>query len=273
MMASVAVAVTVLGIASTSCAQGLVWKLPEDGTWVRFEGKYLQTEFRPDSTEGDLNIEWIRNVTVKSVGQETAEYNGSEVPCRWLEFHVITGKASESGIDAGPGGDRIYKVLVPESRVAGTTSDTDGIFVGFLPVVKGYRRLGNEPAEEMVITNGVFKAYPLISLVNNYRTFQQEPNSEEDVRIDTRSGTSVTASRYKGQERLESKTGRSVQEAQLWRSDDAPFGLARWTAKIQREIKEPTEPRTAFKRSSEITVEMDAVAVGTNAVSELVVTE
>lgn len=259
------------GVGSEAHAQGLLWKLPDDGTWIRFEGKYLQTEFRPDSTEGDLNIEWIRNVTVKSVGQETAEYNGSEQPCRWIEFHLITGKASESGIDAGPGGDRIYKLLVPESRIAGTTDDADGIFVGFVPVVKGYRRIGNEPPEEMAIENGVFKAYPLISLLNNYRTFDEEPNSQEDVRIDTRSGTSVTASRYKGQERLESHIGRSVQEAQLWRSDDAPFGLAKWTAKIVREVKEPIEPRSAFKRATEINVEMEAVAVGQDAVSELVV--
>ena len=31
-------------------AQGLIWSLPEEGTWVRYEGTYKQTELRPNST-------------------------------------------------------------------------------------------------------------------------------------------------------------------------------------------------------------------------------
>ena len=49
-------------------AQGLIWSLPEqEGTWVRYEGEYKQTEFRPGVATGDQIFNWRRNVTIKSL--------------------------------------------------------------------------------------------------------------------------------------------------------------------------------------------------------------
>ena len=58
----------------TATAQGLIWKLPKDGTWVEFEGEYSQTEFRPNSPDGDLKPEpWSRRLRISSVGQQMAK--------------------------------------------------------------------------------------------------------------------------------------------------------------------------------------------------------
>ena len=48
---------------SAANAQGLIWKLPPDGTWVRYEGTYRQIEFRPESAEGNLEIQLVFRFT------------------------------------------------------------------------------------------------------------------------------------------------------------------------------------------------------------------
>ena len=130
-------------------AQGVVWKLPEDGTWVRYEGNYKQIETRASSGQADLEIEWIQHLTIKSVGKQEAEFEGKTVPCRWLELKIQTGKKSEAGINPGPVGQTIYKVLVPEHRVVGKLKDEETIPVSYLSIVKGYRKEGAKEAETL----------------------------------------------------------------------------------------------------------------------------
>ena len=57
---------------SSASAQGLLWSLPEDGTWVRFEGKLTQTQVNPDAANNQP-IEWLRHVTIKSVGTKMGD--------------------------------------------------------------------------------------------------------------------------------------------------------------------------------------------------------
>ena len=57
----------------------------------------------------------------------------------------------------------------------------------------------------------------------------------------------------------------------IWLSREVPFGLARWSVKITRSRKRETDPREKFEKRTETTVEMKAVAVGTDAKSELAV--
>ncbi len=135
----------ILGSLRSATAQGVILTLPkQDGAWVRFEGTVKQVEFRPDAAEGDITMEWIQQLTVKSVGTETAAFRGKQVPCRWIEIKVVTGKPSESGIEAGPVGERIYKVLVPEERVVGQLADGGKIPFSFLDVIKGFRKTGGQ---------------------------------------------------------------------------------------------------------------------------------
>ena len=258
-------------------AQGLIWSLPEqEGTWVRYEGEYKQVEFRPGVATGDQTFNWRRNVTIKSLvtpdAHKTAMYRGKQVTCRWIEIKVETGKPGEQGLDTGPGGARLYKVLIPEARIFGTlinnnSVDADGIPVSFLPIIRGYRKLGNRKEEQ--IKTKVLQIYPAISLLKHYKAFRPETGQPEDPELAALGA--VNAIKWLGGEALQSRVSRSEHSSTIWLSREVPFGLARWNVKITRSRKRETDPREKFEKRTETTVEMKAVAVGTDAKSELAV--
>jgi hypothetical protein len=258
-------------------AQGLIWSLPEEeGTWVRYEGEYKQTEFRPGVATGDQVFNWRRNVTIKSLvtpeEHKTAMYRGRRVTCRWIEIKVETGKPGEQGLDTGPAGARLYKVLIPESRVFGTlvqnrSVDADGIPVSFLPIIRGYRKLGNR--KEEVIKTKVLQIYPAISLLKHYKVLRPETGEPEDPALEALGA--VNAIKWIGAETLQSRVSQSEHSSEIWLSREVPFGLARWSVKVTRSRKRETDPRDDFSKRTETTVEMKAVAVGTDAKSELAV--
>ncbi len=254
-------------------AQGLIWSLPADGTWIRYEGTYKQVEIRPNASEGDLAINWIREVTIKSLGQETAEYEIDYVkqtgPCRWIEIKVVTGKPSESGIDPGPIGARIYKVLVPEARVIGDVKDKTDIEVSYLQIVKGWRKTGSDP-EPKEIKAKVLQVYPAISLLRHYKAIPADTGEAEDPEIGI---GPVDAIKYTATFQIESRTSRSTHTAEIWRSKAVPFGLAKWKVEIELEKKTNIEPRSAFKGVSKIQVEMKAQETGVDAKSDLILPE
>ncbi len=249
-------------------AQGLIWNLPEDGTWIRYEGTYQQVEFRPESPEGNLVIEWIRHLTIKSVGRETAEFAGEQVPCRWIEIKVQTGKPGEAGIDSGRIGERvnprIYKVLIPEKWVNGQLRDELGIPRSFVPIVRGYKKIGdNDPVP---IRTKALHLYPTVTLVRHFDQLTPDPAGPQDPGVGI---GPVSALKHTGKLTQESPTLRLVNETQLWISDQVPFGLAKWTVKIHEDKKAANEPRSAFKPAREVTVQMQAMETGTDAKSEL----
>ena len=258
-------------------AQGLIWSLPEqEGTWVRYEGEYKQIEVRPGVANGDETFNWRRNVTIKSLvtpdAHKTAMYRGKQVTCRWIEIKVETGKPGEQGLDTGPGGARLYKVLIPEARIFGTlinnnSVDADGIPVSFLPIIRGYRKLGNRKEEQ--IKTKVLQIYPAISLLKHYKAFRPETGQPEDPELAALGA--VNAIKWLGGEALQSRVSRSEHSSTIWLSREVPFGLARWNVKITRSRKRETDPREKFEKRTETTVEMKAVAVGTDAKSELAV--
>jgi hypothetical protein len=251
-------------------AQGLLWSLPEDGKFVRYEGTYTQTARRPESAEGDLSLEWRRNLTIKSVGREDAEYQGELQPCRWIEFKVETGKTTEGILDAGPGGIRMYKLLIPESVIRGEVNEpaVDGgneIFAAFVPIVRGYRRVGDEPAQE--IAAGVFQLYPVVSLLRHYREL---PDDGESQNVNVPAGD-FEATRYTGGKVIETTVYRSTNSCEMLRSDAFPFGVVRWTATTQTEEKGSTDLRSEFQEATVIQEELQAVAIGDDAESEFLV--
>lgn len=257
-------------IATPVRAQGLVWSLPEDGSWVRYEGVYRQTVRRPESAEGDLNLEWRRNLTIKSVGREEAEYEGETQPCRWIEFKVETGKTSEGVLDAGPGGIRMYKLLVPEAAIRGNVfvQVNDGgqdLFVSYVPVVKGYRRIGDEPAAELAA--GVFQLYPMVSLLRHYRDFASSGGAQS---INVPAGD-FEATQYRGRMVMETAVYRSTNTCEVYRSEGIPFGVVKWTASTRTETKGSTDLRSEFRDSVTIQEELQAVSSGGDAESEFLV--
>ena len=244
-------------------AQGLIWTLPPDGSEVRYEGTYSYVDRRPGSSVGEIDP-WIKHLWIRSVGAKMAEYKGETVPCRWIEIKVVTGRVTEDGLDPGPAGARLYKILVPETAVVGKLVDDEQIPVSMIPIVVGYRKFGDGPV--MSITSKVLQVYPLISLLQHYKQLKSETGQAENPGI--RLGD-VQAVEYTGEMKVESRRSRSHNTGVLWRSRDVPFGVAKWTVKILLEAKGEAESRSEFKPVSEITVEMQAHEIAENAQSEL----
>lgn len=255
--------------ASSASAQGLLWKLPEgEKTWCRYEGTYKQTMRRPGSAEGDLTLEWVRHLTIKSLGKEDGEFKGATVPCRWIEIKLLTGHVNEGVVDAGPGGNRIYKILVPEAEIRGTITEplpeNREMYVSFIPIVKGYRKIGDEPAAP--IEGGVFDLYPMVSYLRHFRNLESG-GGEEAIQTPLKDFTGQT---YKGELVTETTTLKTTTAAEMSRSNETPFGVAKWTAKVNTETKQSTAPRTSFAASMEIIETMALNAVGDDAETELV---
>lgn len=256
-------------ISSSARAQGILWKLPEgEKAWCQYEGTYKQTVRRPNSTEGDLVLEWVRHLTIKSLSQEDADYKGQTVPCRWIEIKLLTGHVNEGIVDAGPGGNRIYKLLVPVSEIRGTVTEplkgNREMFISYIPIVKGYRKIGDEPA--VAIEGTVFDLYPMVSYLRHFR----ELESLGDDEVVQTPFKDLTGKLQKGIVATETPTLRTTTEAEMYRADESPFGLAKWTAKITTETKQSTAARTTFVPSMEIIETMALTTVGDDAESELV---
>lgn len=255
-------------LGQVTLAQGVVCQLPEDGTWVKFEGTYAHSEVRPDAPAGKLEINpWIEHVWIKSVGAEMADYKGEMTPCRWIEIKMERGREKDGKIDTGLTGTTIYKVLIPESVVIADNVDAEGVPVSFLPFVKGYRKIGKADPKEM--TEPALQLYPLGILVGYYRELKQ---IEESVDPEIGLEDVKTASQWQGQVSMERASSRTITESTIWKSPGVPFGVARWSAKITREIKDSQDSRESFKPASEVTIEMKARETGKggpNGTSEL----
>ncbi len=254
-------------VGSISCsAQGLIFSLPEDGTGVEYEGKVTQETVRPELEDRKETLTWNRELSIKSVGREDVEYNGKIQPCRWIEIKVVTGTAEASGIDAGPAGARIYKVLVPESKVIDTSVDAEAIPNSVLPIVKGFRRLGEEQVEP--IRSRGLVVYPTLCLLANYETPVLVSRSESIANI---AGSESFDSRHmKGETVRERTDSRSTNVGEFWVSGDVPFGLAAWSVTVTRESKSSTEDRAKFRPVSSVTSDMRLRQIVRAAESELI---
>ena len=260
------IAIGSLFLAASVQAEGVIWNLPPDGSWVRLEGTYTQTEIRPDSPTGKLEIPpWIERLWIKSVGEETAEFDGEMVPCRWLEIKIERGREREGKVDTGLTGLEIYKVLVPERKILSDAVDSTGVPVSFLPVIKGYRKVGK--AEPKPLVEPALQLYPLGVLVGYYR---DETIAAEGEDPDVGLGA-VAADKIESKILIERRSSRTVQDTTVWRSKEVPFGIARYMAKITREIKDDRQDRDAFKPTSEVVVDLKAQETGADAKSELAV--
>ncbi len=255
---------------SESLAQGLLWSIPaEEGTYVRYFGDMKQVQERPDSAKGPLEMTWQTELTIKALGEEEANYKGKPCRCRWLEFKRMTGRQSATGIDAGPYGVRLYKVLVPEEAVIGKVLDDRNIPVIMVPVIKGYEKVGNKPVQP--VSEKVLTFYPLLGLFAYYP--ELKPVGEDAETISLPQLGDVSAKHFTGVETLQSTTSRSVNEGEIWTTDEIPFGWASYKAKVVREQKDSLAPVEDFKKHSEVQISMSAVEKGTGARSELNVSD
>jgi len=199
----------------------------------------------------------------RSLGQESAEYNGRMVDCRWVEFKSVT---KPRGVEkqAGPGGTYIYKVLIPEEAVIGKPTDDQNVPVTYLPIVKGFRKVGERPVEP--VREKALAVYPHVALLTWYPDLQAEANLNEEVPVD---GTRYQALAHKGTRVLADKTSRSTNSATLWLASELPFGLARFEVSVVRESKHPEAADDAFQKVSVVEVSLAAKKIGAAAGSEI----
>lgn len=263
-----ALMMTGLCVATTSSAQaqGLIWSLPPDGSWVRFEGDYTQEEVTPDAG-GNRDLAWVRHLTIKSVGRTQEEYRGETVDCRWIEIKVQTGRTLDGRVETGSVGERIYKVLIPEAEVLGRLEDNEGLPVSYLPIIRGYRKTNDRDPTPKPLKSNVFQVFPLVSYLRHYKSMDKRelPDRVKNGQVD------VATTVWTGEVEQESRTFRVKHETkELHRSDEIPFGLVRWDVEVTEETKGEVLPRSEFTFASKVKVVMTAVEIGTDAASELV---
>lgn len=248
---------------SVANGQGLIFHLPEDGKMVEYEGTLTQGT----SAEDEAPLTWTCELTIKSVGREDAEFQGTSQPCRWLEIKVLTGNAGAAGLDPGPVGSRIYRVLVPESKIIDTSRDSAGIPNDMLPIVKGFRRLGEEGVEP--IKTSALRFFPTISLLTSYT--DPETVATNEVPETILQGAGISAVHWRGKSVMESQKTRSTNEADYWVSKDVPFGLARWVVTLTTEEKDLAATRGDFRVAVVKKLDMKLRRIRDNAESELVI--
>lgn len=252
--------------AASANAQGLIFFLPEDGTGVEYEGEIVQEVIRDDIKAGKEAITKARVITIKSVGREDRDFEGTVQPCRWIEIKVVTGDAGEAGVDPGPVGARIYKLLVPENKIISTAEDSSGVPNVMFPIVEGFRRSGE--AEVRQIKTKAISIYPTICQLINYP--EQNVVSAAATPSTKMTNTSFSARHIKGRLVMERRESRTTNEADYWVTQEVPFGLARWEVIVKQEKKESTATRQDFKEFSTTKSVMSVRRFLSNAESELV---
>ncbi|MFH5805776.1 hypothetical protein [Alienimonas sp. DA493] len=256
-----ACAALLLAAPAAATAGGLVWNLPEPGTLVRHEGSYTQTLTDPQNQV--TTVQRRRQITLRALEAVTANVAGEEVPARWLEIVSETGSPGERGLETGPVGRVLYKVLVPESGVIGRPVDDAGIPQAFLPVIRGWKQVGDaEPTE----VGPALRAYPTLTLLTEYEP--AELTEEGAATVDAPAGQ-FDGTRYRGRAVEESERARVTNEGQFVISPDVPFGPAQWEVTLTRESKDLSEPRDAFRETSKTVVRMSVAEIGDDARGEL----
>ena len=252
--------VLLLVISAAAQAQGVVWSLPkDDNVVIRYTGEYTH-KGPPDTTGTQKLTKWTRHLAVKVFKNDPktkmpaqAFIDGKEVACRWIELVVRTGEFDANRpqpIDAGPAGQRMYRVLVPESAIVGKTKDDNSIFVSMLPIAKdkagkvmGIRKIGEGKAEWMKAP--VLQVYPIVSMLHHYRDLKPKAGGDQAVTIETRTAPQtvytkkpIAADKCKassvsriieGRQRRLSNTGTIIL------CDEIPTGLLGWDVKVVNE--------------------------------------
>ncbi len=242
-------------------AQGLIFELPEDGSLVEYEGTLTQGV----SADDENPLSWDCELSIKSVGKTDELFEGVMQPCRWIEIRTMTGKSGAAGLDPGLIGSRIYKVLVPESKIIADNVDGIGIPNEMLPILRGWRRIGED--KEQQIRTSSLRFYPTITLLTTYPEITTiSTNAVPEIKLQS---PQISAVHRNGNVVLESPTSRSTNTADFWVSKDVPFGLARWTVTITTEKKDLTAPRSDFQTTVVKTLDMQLRRIDSDAESEL----
>ncbi len=234
-----------LSTLGTARADGLLYRLPKDGTWARYSVKQVMAAPRdPEITvEGTL--------TLASVGQEKIK---DEV-CRWIEIVIETKLPGKSRTLKS-----VFKALIPEKRLK-KGEDPLGHWV------KGWAKVGDEepqPLTKELLSNPAMMINILVS-----GPLQDVKALEKKV-IETKLGK-LTCEGLSGSLTLKGAavsvrdgkvtTGDVKVRIQNYLHDKAPFGVA--TSHVDIEFPDLGQGRSSAE------ADLALVAVGTGAKSEL----
>ncbi len=104
-------------------ADGLVYQLPADGSWVLYNMQVA-------NQQGDAELKLEGTLRVSSVGAVTE----NDQPCRWIEFHMVIRNNDQQR-------EVIAKVLVPERHLGAGQDATANRVRGWVQMPRA-----NEPA-------------------------------------------------------------------------------------------------------------------------------
>lgn len=152
---------------SPAGADGLLYRLPDDGAYVRFTMIMESKEDgKTESHEGSL--------TMASVGRK--EIDGQK--CRWIEFRMIMNKQSPEVMS--------IKVLIPEERLKTGENAIDF-------AIKGWSKEGKRKAEEVKDLKNDKAVGPLRAfLCGPFKDAKKLPAEELDTKLGKLSCPGVT---------------------------------------------------------------------------------
>ena len=206
---------------SASGVDGLIKKLPEDGTWASYdvETSITQADGRHNTTTGTL--------TVRSVGK--VEIDGRS--CRWLEFehcwHQKKSETMESRFHCS-----ITKIAIDETVFSKNSDPTKGIVAGYSG------KTSSKQQREKWKYNNVHKVKPGVGSATGYGAVDHyirqpfsHPTNIKDKTIVVGDKTFVCS----GIEQSETshklgvnKNGVSTMAYRQWVNDKTPFGVVRY---------------------------------------------
>lgn len=207
-------ALAILTFASGARADGLLYQLPEDGSWVRFHVTMTMEhgEGEPGKMTGSL--------TMRSVGQETVEGD----KCRWIELELIPDKA-EGDQQAPPHGPPhiIMKVLLPEKNLKSGKEPLERL-------VKGWMKEGDKEPDELKDPNSE-RTGPLPAFLSGpLKDIKELDKKTIDTKLGMLECRGITANdTYKQGEAV------TTVEFETRLHDKAPFGVVR--SKMQYDSK------------------------------------
>lgn len=194
-------ALTVLSLTvSTAHANGLIQKLPKDGSWARYH-MTIKDEM-PEARERTATM------TIRSVGVVTEK--GER--CRWIEFEVRSQDDAE-------GVDHLYKDLIPEKDLQPDSSSSTGVLRGWHRDDKGEVRELREPEKS---PNGM-----LAMLLPGSRKAAKK--LDEKKTVDYQQGRLECTSRLTGTLKPSEPGAAGVDIAvvySVWLHEKIPFGVA-----------------------------------------------
>ena len=245
-------------------ADGLIYQLPADGAWVRYDVE-MKSNVKATGME-PMQINGPGTLLLSSVGHKSV--NGE--PCRWIEFAF---EMSPPG--ASKKFSRILKVLIPESRLKrgmdpfAHVRDMYYSQGGLLPEIPVERV---EQSEKIDGADYSRQQYELDRLRSVFPRLLKDLNSERES-VDTKLGK-LDCEKLTGKDELSKSLLRGGGEW-AWSGDfhcllneKVPFGVVRLRSQVKG-FEKPKEVATQDALQVETEMILTVVEVGQGATSRL----